>query len=273
MNPAWKRVTKSRRCLICARPDDEHQSVWCGYAKDGSVSHCMFTPSPYKTASGGWLHFRDPLKPQPQVRRQSAKPIEPWCNWDRLVELYQASMNGQLVNAAASLGVSLASLKALRAGWDGEALTFPMHDAKWQIIGIRRRLEKVESKDDRQRCTKGSHPGIGGPAVIPAGPMWITEGPTDCAALVTLGLNALWRPSCSGGVEILKLLTAGRTVTIVGDNDTPDKNGRLAGQSGALALGRALIPVCESMRVMFPPDGVKDAREWLRRGAKAADFR
>jgi hypothetical protein len=50
--------------------------------------------------------------------------------------------------------------------------------------------------------------------------------------------------------------------------------GRTAGQSGALALGKALLPVCGEnvLRVIFPPDGIKDAREWLQRGLKRADL-
>ena len=43
------------------------------------------------------------------------------------------------------------------------------------------------------------------------------------------------------------------------------------GHKGAATLAAALAVRCRDVRVVFPPEGVKDAREWKARGATAAD--
>lgn len=52
-------------------------------------------------------------------------------------------------------------------------------------------------------------------------------------------------------------------VVVVGDGDEP-------GREGAEQVASALAVSC-SVRVIYPPEGTKDAREWKRRGAIRAD--
>jgi DNA primase len=114
---------------------------------------------------------------------------------------------------------------------------------------------------------KGGHEGLFVPSELPAGGLLlVTEGPTDCAAMLTLGFPAGGRPSCRGGVEPVCGLARGRPVVIVADADEP-------GRLGADALAIVLARLCPAVRVIRPPDGVKDARAWLQRGATARDVR
>jgi phage/plasmid primase-like uncharacterized protein len=53
-------------------------------------------------------------------------------------------------------------------------------------------------------------------------------------------------------------------VVIVADRDAP-------GQRGAASLAAALVAYCSEVRIITPPASVKDAREWKRSGATAAD--
>jgi hypothetical protein len=95
----------------------------------------------------------------------------------------------------------------------------------------------------------------------------IAEGPTDTAALLDLGFHAVGRPSCTGGIHLLvelvrKDLPEG--VVIVADGDA-------AGRRGAESLAAVLLAHAASVRIIAPPSGVKDARQWKRRGATSAD--
>lgn len=94
----------------------------------------------------------------------------------------------------------------------------------------------------------------------------MTEGPTDCAALLDLGFSAVGRPSCTGGVRhLVDLARALRPseVAIIADGDAP-------GQRGAASLAAVLVAYCPAVRVATPPAGIKDARQWKQRGATAA---
>ncbi len=53
-------------------------------------------------------------------------------------------------------------------------------------------------------------------------------------------------------------------VVIVADADAP-------GQRGAERLAALLVAYCPVIRVITPPAGMKDAREWKRHGATGAD--
>jgi hypothetical protein len=54
-------------------------------------------------------------------------------------------------------------------------------------------------------------------------------------------------------------------VVIVADADAP-------GQRGAETLAAVLVAYCANVRVIAPPAGIKDAREWKRRGTSHADL-
>jgi hypothetical protein len=112
---------------------------------------------------------------------------------------------------------------------------------------------------------KGGREGLFVPADLPDdGLLLVAEGPTDTAALLTLDFAAIGRPSCAGGVRLVCDRARGRDAVIVADADEP-------GRRGAAALANVLTLYCASVRVLRPPDGIKDARAWLRAGGTRAD--
>ena len=72
-------------------------------------------------------------------------------------------------------------------------------------------------------------------------------------------------------MELVKRLQP-QEVVIVSDCDQPDERGRRPGPEGAERLAAVpLAYVAGDVRVIAPPQGIKDARAWLRAGATAAD--
>jgi hypothetical protein len=175
-----------------------------------------------------------------------------------------------LARLAVSLGVSAESLTRLGVGWSMKhrGWTFPMADASRKVLGVRLRMPS-----GRKLSITGGKDGLLVPEGVDThGLLLIAEGPTDTAALLDLGFAAVGRPSCRGGVRLLVDLVRQHHVSevvIVSDNDTTDN--KMAGQRGAANLASALVAYCPAVRVIAPPTGFKDAREWKRRGATAAD--
>jgi len=267
----WRRVTRAERCPVCDRPD------WCllaGPEGDPTAAICARTESDRRAGAAGWLHR---LRDDPQrtgqpmrrrcipTRRPAAEPTADlagevaagavWCdeNPDRLEEF------------ADHIGLSIGSLRRLTVGYSPRrgAWMFPLRTAAGAVCGVRLRLH-----DGRKLSIRGGREGLSIPEGIDVrGLLCITEGPTDCAALLDLGLAAVGRPSCRGGVDHLRSLV-GRLwpdqVAIVADGDKP-------GQDGAAALAAILAAYVGDVRVVAPPAPHKDPRDWKRAGATAAD--
>jgi hypothetical protein len=167
----------------------------------------------------------------------------------------------ELAALARRLGVSDASLDRLAIGWyePSRAWSLPMSDGRGRITGIR-----LRTAEGRKFAVKGSRDGLFVPSDLDAHDrLLVAEGPTDTAALLHLGLAAVGRPSCRGGTRPLTDLVrrlAPREVVIVADGDD-------VGQGGALALARHLALHARRVRVVTPPEGIKDARAWRRAGA------
>jgi len=166
----------------------------------------------------------------------------------------------ELSTLADQLGVSRDSLKRLRVTWnkDEECWEFPERDGRTKIIGHLRRF-----RDGRKRMMNGSHRGIYIPSdwLTDAGPLYLPEGATDTAALLTLGLAAIGRPSATGGSDHLATFLAkcDRDVIVVGDND----GGR--GQRAAEQLAQRLANAWQRpVGWVLPPQEHKDVRVWLQ---------
>ena len=146
---------------------------------------------------------------------------------------------------------------------DRRAWSFPMRDASGDVVGIR-----LRRRDGRKFAVKGGRDGLFIPTDLPKGdPLLIAEGPTDTAALLDLGLSVIGRPNCLGGsgliVQLLKR-RASREVAIVADGDA-------AGRRGAENLASILALYIPDVRIVAPPAGVKDARQWKQAGVTHGD--
>lgn len=257
---AWRRVTRSRPCPVCGRPD------WCLVAADGSAAICPRIPSDRRLGDAGWLHrLQDDVRPR--GRQIGLRADErPEVDLGALHAGYRDAVDrDELAGLATGLGVSPVSLERLGIGWVGWGWTFPMHDGE-KIVGIR-----VRKRDGSKLAIKGGHDGLfipdsldgsdGTPEVINR--LLIAEGPTDTAALLDLDFAVIGRPSCAGGTTmIIRFMKRYRPaeVVIVADGDVP-------GQRGAGALTNALLAHVPVVRVTTPPGGIKDARAWKAAGA------
>jgi len=224
-----------------------------------------------KTKNGGWLHRlreRD-LPPRARVRRiVFAEPEMPSVNCGRLAADFAAAADpARLGEFAKGLGLSTDSLTRLEVGWssDSNAWAFPMKRGH-QIVGIR-----LRSWTGHKWSVTGGREGLFVPdGLIFSEMLFIAEGPTDTASLLDMSFDAVGRPSCSGGVRLLVDMVRARRVGEVVIVSDVDSHG--AGQRGAESLAVALAPYCPSIRVIAPPDGIKDVRDWKRTGAGRNDI-
>src|SRR5207244_3431143 len=79
--------------------------------------------------------------------------------------------------------------------------------------------------------------------------------------------NVVGRPSCTGGIRLLcELVRRWRRpeVVIIADRDEP-------GQRGADNLASVLLAYSPAVRLIRPPIGTKDARDWLKAGGTWQD--
>ena len=265
----WKRVSKASPCPICGRPD------WCltvGPEHDPTAAICARVESTNRRGDAGWLH---PLRADDrddwrrERRRFIAIPTPASTDsigFEALAIRYEQALRPERLEALArSLGLSAASLRGLSVGWGAEhrAFAFPMRGSDGLARGIR-----LRRPDGGKFAIKGGREGLFLPSGMTAGGrLAITEGPTDCAALLDCGLSAVGRPSCSGGVALLVDLTRRlrpEEVAIFADADSP-------GRRGAETLAAVLLAYARAVRLIFPPDGLKDVRAWRCAGATHDD--
>ncbi len=246
----WIRVTRKRKCPIC-----DHER-WCGISSDGTAAICMRVESGRGTRNDGWLHqLTDPLPVYTPPPR-----IQPRPNLQTLWQRWEKETDYQLIDGLAmSLGVDLDALQAVGCVWNGRAYGFPMRDAERALIGIR-----LRAPDGYKFAVTGSRAGLFIPERYPYciddATIYITEGPTDLAAAMTLGLRAIGRSSCLGQEEFIQAYLAKqkpRRVVIIADNDGP-------GFRGAQKL-QSLIKTRSCL--FLPP--AKDLREFAALGGTA----
>lgn len=281
----WVRVTRSARCPVC---DSDH---WCTVSESGALVKCMDVESAIPVKSGGWLHeLSEPV----EVRRKADKPEPtPILDWGaKAEECFQRDGSAEArAELAARLGVSVESLEMLGVGtgYDREPFwTFPERNSRRVVTGIVRRY-----RSGKKLSMKGGHSGL---YIVPEwwkrrGPLLVVEGGSDTAALLTMGLCAIGRPSNVGGVNMLIPLVrdSNRPVIVIGEHDLkPERVGTRhqcpancegcswcwPGKYGARHTAEALLRATKR-RVSWRmcPDGAKDSREWLNKfGADGGRF-
>lgn len=94
-------------------------------------------------------------------------------------------------------------------------------------------------------------------------PAVIVEGFSDTTAALDLGFQATGRPSNLACIDKLANLYRGYVspVWIIGENDKKS-DGREPGKEGMIATFQAIKKVCKDVRMVMPPEHVKDLRVW-----------
>lgn len=220
----------------------------------------------------GWLGLSDTVAaPEPPPLRRSV-PLRSLAKGDGRLDRFadrchRAMKSDWWSRLESRLGLPTAELKRLRVGWSAQlaATTWPMVDHDDNVVGIRTR----DMTTGEKKSVSGGTAGVFVPTALSAGSdrLFICEGPTDTAALLSIGFDCIGRPSCNGAVAITTKLVKRlhpAEVVIVADDDTNE-----AGKRGAESLAVALVTVCKSVRIIFPPAGINDARDWVRGGATA----
>lgn len=249
----WERCTKKKKCPICGK------TQWCAIAPDANLVLCMHltSPTPSQGNAGGWLHKLDGVRDyvsRPVLNITPTPPLDAWAWWEKHL---MATTEADLKELADDLGVSPDSLEALGTTSMERGWAFPMHDAKKNIIGIRTR-----GKDGAKKAVTGSRSGIFIPFLAPLeSRCYVTEGPTDCAAGLDLGLYCIGRPSCMGQEDIIAdyvKKSRFKEVVIIIDHDSKE-TARTAVAQGLKRLQELLtVP---SVDISLPK---KDLREFLK---------
>lgn len=266
---SWTRVSRRRQCPICEKCD------WCLYAGPDdapTAAICARVESSQRCGQAGWLHrlhdsnWRPPAVRIRRVATQTgaaSASASVTRDWRRYVDRCEAALgDDRLDTLAEGIGVSADALRRLWVGWSSEhgAFSFPMLDAAGEVLGVR-----LRNTDGRKWSVRGGREGLFFPRTdqdYNDGRLIVCEGATDCAALIDLGLLAIGRPSCSGGVRLVVEFVQKRgpaDVAILADADPP-------GLRGAYNLASVLALYTPIVRVVTPPAGVKDARAWKSTG-------
>ncbi len=185
-----------------------------------------------------------------------------------MAEVWRRNMRPRwLLRAAEMLGLPTEPLEQLQVGWSPEhrATSWPMRDADGVVIGVRLRCPSTAKK----WAVKGSSAGLFYPVGLLSTErperLMVCEGPTDTAAILSVGLPAVGVPSAGGCCDVVtesvRRLRPSEVV-IVADADGP-------GLQGAERIAAALMIVAK-VRIVSPDTGVKDARAWVCGGADRA---
>jgi hypothetical protein len=268
---SWHRIKKPQQC-VCGKSD------WCLVNDTATEFLCMRVVSNkvicLSDGSIGYVHkVAGSVATIPQQPREKPAHLSTDAIEQILSRAERRTSGSQLNSLAESLGVRCSALQEMRVAYgnwhtvkdgrhrDYEAWLFPMRDGNGNLIGLRARAH-----DGSKWSVDGSRNGLFYPYCEPENELWVVEGGTDTAALRSLNLFVIGRPSCSGGMNEIKVLIARlgiRRVYIIGDNDEdkkrPDGSTYNPGVDGAESLARNLpVPSCT---VVLP---CKDVREGVR---------
>ena len=261
---------KTRPCPVCGKG-------WCSSTADGRLAFCRRVPSDKVTKGGAYIHvLSETPRELPPLRTLPPAPASLLFS----AQLYFDKLTHDPVmldGLAVELGVSPYALFSLgpRYGYHAHddtaewAWAWPMRDGDGKMNGIR-----LRKSDGTKWTIKHSKDGLFyDMGVTVADVVLVTEGPTDCAAAMTLGYTAVGRPSCMGGVSLLKSLFGRwrtRRMVVIADNDEPktrpDGSVWYPGVEGAKAMVAALGV---EYKMLITP--TKDIRKWVCAGATRRD--
>lgn len=274
----WQRVSRKNPCPVC------NETRRCTVAVDGLAAKCLNIHDGNTAGNtshdevGAYtvhtltedVHFPPPADRPPRLEyAYTAKLAKAWH------EHLPPERDEQLSQA---LGLDCKTLELLRMGWVSCAglerlktfcfgagcWTFPMRSATGGIVGIRTRFE---SGDKRQ--ITGTEAGI----FIPAKQhkrrcLVVTEGPTDLAAAIELGLAAIGRPNNMGKADYCAeyaALNGYRNICLITDDDSGKEQAQRQTDRGA----EIMRAECEKRGIEYrrlTPTRFKDVREYHNGG-------
>jgi hypothetical protein len=269
----WERVSVRLKCPICNKEDG------CLIAKDGTRVLCYHTPSDIYW-SIGYLHkipqdkvaelkkmINDSQDKQMVVR---TKGRNAFVDFKALSEIYRREMSPKLiVELAQQLNVRPDALQRLGIGWSSNycCYTFPMVNENFEVTGIQRRWTH-----GAQAVIENSRIGV----FLPLGfrheidtTTFVTEGASDTAAALSMGLNAIGRYSASTCEDIICQYVEDHRVFIVSDYDP-------AGLHGATKLCEKLKDQATEAYVFTLPAGspkIGDLRAWRAENGNTVTLR
>ena len=250
----FARVSSTLRCPVC------HHSDGCLIHRSGEYAICYHEPSNvmWRTGFKHMLNNKEDVKEQIVKAPETTPFLDVDTNFPILYSAYRAAISGISMEARSKqLGVSVESLDSLGIGWSNskQVYTHPLFDNEWTVIGI-----QTQSYTGDKRVLPGSKLGLFMSMSFrdKPGVTFVTEGMSDTAAALTLGLNAVGRFNDCTGSDYLTKLLHGHRVYIIADNDA-------GGIRGAEEL--AIVLRANNMaRVIYLPSGttpIKDLRAML----------
>ena len=260
---SWLRCTRRNPCVVCGKPD------WCTFTSDGAhrCMRMMVAPQGMRLVKmdvqGGAIFRGKAVDGHRNLPPPVVQPVaKPRVAWRLLVENWMMAGWVRLPELADELQVCIQALAAMQVGWsDGhKSWTFPMRDAAGKITGVR-----LRRPDGSKWAVKGSTDGLFYAPSRISETVYVAEGASDVAAMLTLGLSAVGKPSAMGGGPALAELLAGRDVVLVSDADA-------VGKRGAKSTAQYIVGHARRVRIVVPSVG-KDVREWVRAGADAHRIR
>ncbi len=271
----WQRIDSiGIDCVVCRKPDwclASPDGVICGRTKMCDLPTCRYCRSgkPRRAGSAGYLHIVRIDSTKRRCRTTRFRIVDSQSFKSRHREYQNSIEPSQFDWLARQLNVNSSALRQIELGWCHATLrfTFPIRRPTGQIVGIATR-----SITGKKKHLYGSASGQGlfiPGRLQPEKALFIPEGASDTASLLSLGLNAVGRTSVTTAHDLVgqfAVLRGFRHVIAVADNDEHER-----GQRAAAALAQYLKPFRCWPYLLIPPE--KDVRQWIALGATIRDIR
>jgi hypothetical protein len=269
----WDPVSSEHPCPICGKADNcciakNRSAAFCGRISEGSVGKPNY--------GGQWRHVlrgRSEFRP---VEPVVFKPARKSKDFIKVAELCHKFALPHLYKLEQALGPSVEAWQRLETGVDGVPWTHPEYNAEHQCIGITRRFE-----DGSKKQMSGGQRGIifAKDYLRDPGVVLCPEGASGTAALMTMRIATVGRPNNSGGAILLAELfeldedaIRERGLLLIADRD-PKPDLSCPGWKGAESVARTLSEYLRcTIGVSFPPDNVKDSRDWYLKHQETASI-
>lgn len=197
----------------------------------GCAAHADIFAYIMKRDNCGFVKAVETLSGGRSVVSVTPKPKSPrWLKDDNLPARYfedlmtnwtKETTSEDLHWLADDLGVAREPLHCLGVAWadDHNAFAIPMRHGDGTMCGIR-----LRDKNAKKWAVKGSRQGLFIPTGVPRREMAVTEGPTDCAAVLSMGLFAIGKSAAMQAPEeiliFIKIHNIQRVI-VFPDNDPP----------------------------------------------------